>query len=85
MIRRNDPRRRHLHDFFLVDPFTGRDLGGFDSQTEAMAYAVAHLRGRVTVCQRSARWCTRTAAAATQGSSSTRTEGSAAPWRWGVN
>ena len=49
MITRDDPRRRHLHDYFLVDPTTGRDLGGFATQEEAAAYALEHLRGRVTV------------------------------------
>lgn len=48
-ITRNDPRRAHLHDYVLVDAQTGRDLAAFDTQAEAMAYAVEHLRGRVTV------------------------------------
>ena len=47
-IRRNDPVRRHLHDYVLVDPFTGRDIAGFDLQDEAMRYATDYLRSQVT-------------------------------------
>jgi hypothetical protein len=50
-IRRNDPARRHLHDYVVVDPDTGRDLAGFDNQDEAMVFAAEHLRGVVTLLQ----------------------------------
>ena len=50
-ITRGDPARRHRHDYILISSTTGRDLAGFDSQDEAMAYTAEHLRGVVTVLQ----------------------------------
>lgn len=48
-IRRDDPARRHLHDYFLVDPATGEDIVGLATHEAALAYAVRHLRGRLAV------------------------------------
>lgn len=50
-IRRGDPRRRHLHDFWLIDGVTGQELAGFATEHQALAYLAQHGMGpgQVTV------------------------------------
>jgi hypothetical protein len=50
-IRRNDPSRAHLHDYWLVDAATGEDLAGFANEATALAYLNQHhwRRGKVTI------------------------------------
>jgi hypothetical protein len=52
-IRRGDPARAGLHDFFLIDGQTGLDVAGFASEAAALAYATRHRLGpgQVTVLQ----------------------------------
>jgi hypothetical protein len=37
-IRRNDPARAHLHDYWVIDGLTGKDLAGFANAATAEAY-----------------------------------------------
>jgi hypothetical protein len=51
-IVRDDPARRHLHDYWLVDALSGEDVAGFATAEAAGAWVQTHreqLRGRVTV------------------------------------
>jgi hypothetical protein len=52
-IRRGDPSRRHLHDYFLIDGETLRDVAGFATQEAALLYAtrLGMPRGRLLIFQ----------------------------------
>lgn len=44
-IRRNDPARAQLHDYWLVDGVTGKDIADFANLATATAYATRHRLG----------------------------------------
>lgn len=46
-VRPDDPRRRWDHDYLVIDPATGRAVGGFADPLSATRWAVDTYPGRV--------------------------------------